>query len=51
VDVVDGETRHHDVEGRIGKRQRAHVAGLDVDSVLHAFQRRVFIVTSRELPD
>src|SRR6187401_554562 len=40
-DVVNGEARHHEVEGRVGKWERAHVAGLDVDPVLHPFERRV----------
>ena len=38
---MDRETGHDDVEGRIGKRQRPHVAGLDLDAVPHAFERRV----------
>ena len=41
LDVVNGEAGDHEIEGSVGKRERPHVARLDVDSIRHAFDRRV----------
>src|SRR6188474_3555139 len=41
TNVVDGETRDDEIEGAIGKGQRAHVAGLDIDAIEDPLQRGI----------